>query len=85
MIYTPLVYSSAFQITVFFPAILSLYMSELIFLPNFSQKDGVDELSGRGIGMDIVKENVSKLGGDVKIKSDLGKGTKLTINIKGTG
>ena len=58
---------------------------ELIFLPNFSQKDGVDELSGRGIGMDIVKENVTKLGGNVKIESELGKGTKLTINIKGTG
>ena len=42
-------------------------------------------MSGRGIGMDIVKENISKLGGSVKIETEVGKGTKFIINIKGTG
>ena len=51
----------------------------LIFLPNFSQKSSVDELSGRGVGMDIVKKNIESLGGDVKIKSNTGKGTEFIL------
>jgi two-component system chemotaxis sensor kinase CheA len=54
----------------------------IIFLPSFSQKDKVDELSGRGVGMDIVKKNVERLGGEIKVKSILGKGTEFLIVIK---
>jgi chemotaxis protein histidine kinase CheA/methyl-accepting chemotaxis protein len=54
----------------------------IIFLPSFSQKDNVDELSGRGVGMDIVKKNLEGLGGDVKVKSTPGKGTEFTLTIK---
>jgi len=55
----------------------------LIFLPNFSQKKDVDELSGRGVGMDIVKKNIEDLGGKVLIKSKEGQGTTFVLtNIK---
>ena len=54
---------------------------KVIFTPNFSQKDTVDELSGRGIGMDIVKENVNKIGGEVFVESKFGSGTVFVIKI----
>jgi chemotaxis protein histidine kinase CheA len=52
---------------------------DLIFLPNFSQKSEVDELSGRGVGMDIVKKNIESLGGEVKIITTVGKGTEFIL------
>ncbi|MDM8524230.1 chemotaxis protein CheW [Desulfococcaceae bacterium HSG8] len=52
----------------------------LIFLPGFSMSDKVTELSGRGVGMDVVKTNLDGLGGIVDINSVPGKGT--TIHIK---
>ena len=52
----------------------------LIFLPGFSTADEVSDVSGRGVGMDVVKTNLDKLGGVVDIDSALGRGT--TINIK---
>ncbi len=52
----------------------------LIFLPGFSTKEEVTEFSGRGVGMDVVKKNIEKVGGSVSIESTLGIGT--TINIK---
>ena len=52
----------------------------LIFLPGFSTIEKVSEVSGRGVGMDVVKTNLDKLGGVVDIDSVLGRGT--TINIK---
>ena len=52
----------------------------LIFLPGFSTADKVTDVSGRGVGMDVVKTNLDKLGGVVDIDSSIGKGT--TINIK---
>ena len=55
---------------------------DIIFLPSFSQKDQVDELSGRGVGMDIVKKNLEKLGGAVKVKSVVGKGTEFLLIVK---
>ena len=53
----------------------------LIFYPGFSSKEMVTELSGRGIGMDVVKKNIEKLGGDIKIKTVKEKGTEFLINL----
>ncbi|MEO7094864.1 MAG: chemotaxis protein CheA, partial [Polyangiales bacterium] len=52
-----------------------------IFLPGFSTKEGVDELSGRGVGMDIVKTNISRMGGVIDVQSELGIGTKMTVTL----
>jgi two-component system chemotaxis sensor kinase CheA len=52
---------------------------QLIFLPGFSTKDQVTSVSGRGVGMDVVKNNIQKLKGRVEIESAPGAGT--TINI----
>lgn len=53
----------------------------LVFQPGFTTRDDVTALSGRGVGMDIVKTNISKLGGVVDISSDVGIGTKMTITL----
>jgi two-component system chemotaxis sensor kinase CheA len=52
-----------------------------IFLPGFSTKQGVDELSGRGVGMDIVKTNIGKIGGVIDVQSEFGTGTRMTITL----
>jgi two-component system chemotaxis sensor kinase CheA len=52
----------------------------LIFKPGFSTADKVSDISGRGVGMDVVRTNIEKLGGSVSIDSELGQGT--TINLK---
>ena len=54
---------------------------ELIFLPGFSTKDEISSVSGRGVGMDVVKTNIQKLNGVVDIQSEPGKGTVLTISL----
>lgn len=48
---------------------------ELIFHPGFSSKDEVSEVSGRGVGMDVVKTNIEALGGEVKVRSKVGQGS----------
>lgn len=53
----------------------------LIFLPGFSTADKVTNVSGRGVGMDVVKTNVEKIGGTVDIQSTAGKGTTVRIKI----
>jgi two-component system, chemotaxis family, sensor kinase CheA len=53
----------------------------LVFLPGFTTKDEASDLSGRGVGMDVVKTNIAKLGGVVDITSEPGIGTKLTITL----
>lgn len=53
----------------------------LIFLPGFSTAEAVSDLSGRGVGMDVVKRNISNLGGSVEIDSALNKGTSLKIRL----
>jgi two-component system chemotaxis sensor kinase CheA len=53
----------------------------LIFVPGLSTKDEAGELSGRGVGMDVVKTNIAKLGGIVDVYSELGIGTKLTVTL----
>jgi chemotaxis protein histidine kinase CheA/methyl-accepting chemotaxis protein len=54
---------------------------DLIFLPGLSTKSDVTDVSGRGIGMDVVKKNVESLGGSVKVKSRLGQGTQVVIQL----
>ena len=53
----------------------------LIFLPGFSTAQKVTNVSGRGVGMDVVKTNIEKIGGTVDLHSRLGKGTTLKIKI----
>jgi len=54
---------------------------QLIFLPGFSTAEAVTNVSGRGVGMDVVKTNVEKIGGKVEIESQPGKGTTLRMRI----
>jgi two-component system chemotaxis sensor kinase CheA len=54
---------------------------DLIFLPGFSTKEKVSDLSGRGVGMDVVKTNVRKLNGIIDIKSELGKGSEIILRL----
>lgn len=54
---------------------------QLIFLPGFSTAAAVTSVSGRGVGMDVVKTNVEKIGGNVEIESKPGKGTTLRLRI----
>ncbi len=51
------------------------------FLPGFSTTRQVTDLSGRGIGMDVVKTNITRLGGAVDLESEVGVGTKVTITL----
>ena len=53
----------------------------LIFAPGFSTKTEISEVSGRGVGMDVVKTKINQLNGSVKIDSVLGKGTTLEIKV----
>jgi len=52
-----------------------------IFHPGFSMAQEVSDLSGRGVGMDVVRTNIQKLKGSVSISSEFGKGTTITISI----
>lgn len=54
---------------------------ELIFRPGFSTATTVSQVSGRGVGMDVVKTNLTKLNGTVAINSELGKGTTFTLKL----
>ena len=54
---------------------------QLIFLPGFSTAAAVTNVSGRGVGMDVVRNNVEKIGGKVEIESRAGKGTTLRLRI----
>jgi two-component system, chemotaxis family, sensor kinase CheA len=53
----------------------------LVFLPGFSTTDRVTHFSGRGVGMDVVKTNIEKIGGSVDIESQLGQGTTVKMKI----
>ncbi|WP_437716521.1 chemotaxis protein CheA [Sorangium sp. So ce448] len=53
----------------------------LIFQPGISTKTDVSEISGRGVGMDVVKTNISKLGGVIDVHSEPGIGTKMTVTL----
>lgn len=54
---------------------------ELLFSPSFSTAEKVTDLSGRGVGLDVVKSKITALGGDVEIKSELGKGSRFTVRL----
>lgn len=58
-----------------------LQLLEFIFLPGFSTKQEVTNLSGRGVGMDVVKTNVSNIGGSIDILSERGVGTTIRLKI----
>ena len=53
----------------------------LVFLPGFSMASQVSDVSGRGVGMDVVRTNIQKLNGTIDIRSTLGKGTTFVINL----
>lgn len=53
----------------------------LIFAPGFSTKEEISDVSGRGVGMDVVKTKITQLNGNVNIDSELGKGSTLTIKV----
>ncbi|HFE38828.1 MAG TPA: chemotaxis protein CheA, partial [Gammaproteobacteria bacterium] len=53
----------------------------LIFAPGFSTKEEISDISGRGVGMDVVKTRIVQLNGTVDIDSKLGEGTKLSIKV----
>ncbi|MBI4681470.1 MAG: chemotaxis protein CheA, partial [Nitrospirae bacterium] len=52
---------------------------DLIFIPGLSTKTEVSEVSGRGVGMDIVKQKITSLGGFVDVESEHGKGTTFNL------
>ncbi|HEX3436329.1 MAG TPA: chemotaxis protein CheW [Pseudacidobacterium sp.] len=56
-------------------------LMQLIFLPGFSTAEAITNVSGRGVGMDVVRTNVEKIGGKVEIDSRMGKGTTLRLRI----
>ena len=56
-------------------------IDNLIFLPAFSTADVVSNISGRGVGMDVVKRNVQALGGRISVQSRFGHGSKFTLSL----
>lgn len=56
-------------------------IQNMILLPGFSTNEEVTEFSGRGVGMDVVKKNIEKIGGTLTLESVVGKGTTFTIKI----
>lgn len=54
---------------------------QLIFAPGFSTAGAVTNVSGRGVGMDVVKTNIERIGGNVDIQSRIGEGTSITMTI----
>lgn len=53
----------------------------LIFLPGFSMADRVSDVSGRGVGTDVVRTNITKLNGTIDVRSEVGRGTTFIINL----
>lgn len=53
----------------------------LIFLAGFSTRSAITDISGRGVGMDVVKTNISRLGGVIDVQSEQGVGTKFTVTL----
>src|SRR5262249_44126841 len=53
---------------------------DLIFSPGFSTRDTVSELSGRGVGLDVVRDHVTRLGGDIRVHTRPGRGTTFLVS-----
>jgi two-component system chemotaxis sensor kinase CheA len=53
----------------------------LLFMPSFSMAKKITDISGRGVGLDVVKSNIEQLGGDVETKTKLGEGTTFTVRL----
>ena len=56
-------------------------IANLIFLPGFSTADQATDVSGRGVGMDVVKRNIKELGGNVELRTESGRGSRFIINL----
>jgi len=56
-------------------------MLDLIFLPGFSTAEKVSDVSGRGVGMDVVRSNLKRLGGTVELESEFGKGSLVRLKL----
>lgn len=56
-------------------------IDQLIFAPGFSTASEVSDISGRGVGMDVVLSNIKKIGGSVHVRSWTGKGTRMTLRL----
>lgn len=54
---------------------------DFLFMPSFSMAKQITDISGRGVGLDVVKSNIEALGGDVEVKSTLGEGSKFTVRL----
>lgn len=54
---------------------------ELLFKPSFSMAEQVSDLSGRGVGLDVVKSKITELGGHVEVETELGKGSKFIVRL----
>ncbi len=54
---------------------------DLIFLPGFSTADAITDISGRGVGMDVVKRKISEMRGEVEISSNIHQGTSITLKL----
>jgi two-component system chemotaxis sensor kinase CheA len=54
---------------------------DFLFMPGFSMAKKVSDISGRGVGLDVVKSNIEALGGDVEVKSNLGEGSKFIVRL----
>ena len=53
----------------------------LLFMPSFSMAKKITDISGRGVGLDVVKSNIEALGGDVEVKTKLGEGSTFTVRL----
>jgi two-component system chemotaxis sensor kinase CheA len=53
----------------------------LLFMPSFSMAKQITDISGRGVGLDVVRSNIEALGGDVEVSSKLGEGSKFTVRL----
>lgn len=54
---------------------------DLIFLPGFSTAESVSDVSGRGVGMDVVRNNIRSLGGNVEVSTETGRGTQFIVRL----
>ena len=63
------------------PTLSNKELLEYIFVPGFSTKDTVTNLSGRGVGMDVVKNNIANIGGSIEISSEADLGVKIQLKI----